>query len=98
MQSLNVVLDTPPNFKVDTSMFLRKCFQMLPVKIDPCFGLYKVKLFNKKDENLMDIHKSLGNTDVNTNGHCSSTSSRSPEFFSITEINVSLDFLNIIVV
>lgn len=93
MQSLNVVLDVPHNFKVDKGMFLQKCFKMLPVKIDPSFGLYKVRLFNKKNEDLIDVYNPLSNIDVDSN-EPSSTPSKSPELFSITEINVSLLLLN----
>lgn len=87
MQSLNVVMDVPPNVKVYESMFLKKCFQMLPMKIDLIFGLYKVKLYNKKNGYLIDVFDSLRNVVVDSNKQCSAVS-KSPELLSITEIEV----------
>jgi len=81
MRSLNVILDKPKDTLVDQNMFIHKYFQMLPLKIDPNFGLYKVKLFKKNNEEVTDVWKASNNT-------CDSISLKSQEMFSITEINV----------
>jgi len=88
MQSLNVVLDKPSHVTVDKSIFVQKYFQMLPLKIDPSFGLYKVKLFKKMNEELVDIFDLLNNIGTSINEQCS-IPENSSEFISITEINVS---------
>lgn len=87
---MNVVLDKPNYITLDTSIFHQKYFQMLPLKMDPSFGLYKVKLFKKQDDGIIDICDSLnsicmGNT---TNEQCSVPYSKLTAF-SITELNVS---------
>lgn len=94
MRSLNVILDKPSDAMIDQNMFIQKYFQMLPLKMDPSFGLYKVKLFKKDHGNAMDVCDLLNNTDVDTNttkNLCSITS-KSPELFLITEMNVSIRF------
>lgn len=83
---MNVVCDKPKNVKIDENMLIQRYFQMLPLRIDPNFGLYKVKLLNKENKDVIDM---LNNIDLNTNDQCS-ISSKSPEFFSITEINVNI--------
>ncbi|XP_026804803.1 uncharacterized protein LOC113548228 [Rhopalosiphum maidis] len=74
MRSLNVILDKPNDTILNQNMFIQKYFQMLPLKMDPNFGLYKVKLFKKKNEELIDICKL-------------SKSTYEQDMFSITEIN-----------
>ncbi|XP_015365129.1 PREDICTED: uncharacterized protein LOC107162646 [Diuraphis noxia] len=80
MRSLNVIVDKPKDTIVDQNMFIHKYFQMLPLKIDPNFGLYKVKLFKKNNEEHIDVCKASNNT-------YDSISSKSQEIFSITEIS-----------
>jgi len=75
MRSLNVILDKPNDTIINQNMFIHKYFQMLPLKMDPNFGLYKVKLFKKMNEELIDICKL-------------SKSTYEQDMFSITEINV----------
>lgn len=93
MRSLNVILDKPNDVTVDKSVFLQKCFQMLPLERDPSFGLYKVKLFKNINDDLVDICTLL------KDGICTITNERcsiyrkSPDFFSITEINVCIQFI-----
>ncbi|KAE9535821.1 hypothetical protein AGLY_007722 [Aphis glycines] len=82
MRSLNVILDKPDDTIFNQNMFLRKYFKMLPLKIDPNFGLYKVKLFKKNNEELIDV----GDLSKSTYEQCSA-SIKSQEMFSITEIN-----------
>jgi len=81
MRSLNVILDKPKDTIVDQNMFIHKYFEMLPLKIDPNFGLYKVKLYKKNNEGCIDVCK-VSNND--------STSMKSQEMFSITEIHVCI--------
>jgi len=88
MRSLNVILDKPNDTIVDKNMFIHKYFQMLPLKIDPNFGLYKVKLFKKNNEERIDVCKASNNS-------YDSISLKTQEMFSITEINVCIQFLNI---
>jgi len=83
MRSLNVILDKPVDTILNQNMFLQKYFKMLPLKIDPNFGLYKVKLFNKNNEELIDV----GDLSKSTYEQCSAFM-KSQEMFSITEINV----------
>lgn len=85
MRSLNVILDKPNNIIVDQNMFIQKYFQMLPLKMDPNFGLYKVKLFKKITEGHTDVFKV--SNDTNNSIHM-----KSQEMFSITEINVCIQF------
>ncbi|XP_025193812.1 uncharacterized protein LOC112593566 isoform X2 [Melanaphis sacchari] len=82
MRSLNVLLDKPNDVILNQNMFIQKYFQMLPLKMDPNFGLYKVKLFKKNNEELVDV----GNVSKNNYEQCS-ISLKSQEMFSITEIN-----------
>jgi len=82
-----VILDKPNDTTIDQNMFIQKCFQMLPLKMDPNFGLYKIKLFQKKNEELIDVF----NTFNDTYEQCS-ISMKLPEMFSITEINVCIQF------
>lgn len=91
MRSLNVILDKPKNINSDNiqSILVKKQFQMLPLKIDPIFGLYKVKLFIEKNKEFIDLWDVLNDLDMGTTAKlCPSTLRKSPEF-SITEINVS---------
>lgn len=92
MRSLNVVLDRPKGIIIDENMFVQKYFHMLPVIMDPKFGLYKVKLFKKINADLTDI---FNDTSINVN--CLKLS-KSPELFSITEIQVNIQFYNILFV
>jgi len=62
---------------------------MLPLKIDPSFGLYKVKLFKQINEKFIDIFDLLNNIDTSINEQCS-IPRNSSEFISITEINVCI--------
>jgi len=89
MQSLNVLLDKPNHVTVDKSILVQKYFHMLPLKIDPSFGLYKVKLCKKINEKFIDIFDLLNNIDTSTNEQCSIPEDSS-EFISITEINVCI--------
>lgn len=82
-RSLNVVLENPNNVTVDKTMFIEKYFIMLSLEIDPKYGLYKVKLFKKINNDLINLYDTLSIV----NDHSLSTT-KSPEFFSITEINV----------
>jgi len=84
MRSLNVVLDKPKDTIVDENMFIQKYFQMLPLKMDPNFGLYKVKLFKKNNEGPIDVCKVSKDTDYD------SMTINSQKMFSITEINVCI--------
>lgn len=80
MRSLNVVLDKPKDTIVDQNMFIQKYFQMLPLKMDPNFGLYKIKLFKKTNKGPVDVCEVSKDTyDLIT--------MESQEMFSITEIN-----------
>jgi len=83
MRSLNVILDKPKDTIIDKNMFIHKYFQMLPLKMDPNFGLYKVKLFKKIIEGHIDACKV-------SNGTNDSICMKSQEIFSITEINVCI--------
>ncbi|VVC24546.1 Hypothetical protein CINCED_3A019121 [Cinara cedri] len=83
IRSLNVILDKPINVTVDKTLFIQKYFKMLPLKIDSTFGLYKVKLFKKTDGNFINVCDTLS---IINDDHDSLTS-KSPEPFSITEIN-----------
>lgn len=89
MRSVNVVLDKPKDVTINKNTFIQKYFQMLPLKMDPYFGLYKVKLFQKNnDGNPIDVFdSSLNNTNIDN--QCS-ISNKSPVLFSITEINVGI--------
>eukprot|EP00102_Acyrthosiphon_pisum_P025216 XP_016662426.1 PREDICTED: uncharacterized protein LOC100572451 isoform X2 [Acyrthosiphon pisum] len=80
MRSLNVILDKPNDTIVDENMFVQKYFQMLPLKMDPNFGLYKVKLFKKNNEGHVNVCKVSNDTN-------DSICMKSQEMFSITEIN-----------
>lgn len=86
---MNVVCDKPNNVKIDENMFVQKYFQMLPLKIDPNLGLYKVKLLKKNNTNegAIDVSNSIEIEQC-------LTPSKSPDFFSITEINVSIFICN----
>lgn len=85
MRSLNVIIDKPDGITLNQNMFLQKYFKMLPLKIDPNFGLYKVKLFKKNNEELIDV----GDLSKSTYEQCQCPASmKSQEMFSITEINV----------
>lgn len=83
---MNVVCDNPNNIKINENMFIQKYFRMLPLRMDPNFGLYKVKLLNKENN---DVFKMSNSIDISNNEQCSILS-KSPEFFSITELNVSV--------
>jgi len=83
MRSLNVILDKPKDTIVDQNMFIQKYFQMLPLKMDPNFGLYKVKLFKKVNEERIDACKVSNDT-------YDSICMKYQEIFSITEINVCI--------
>jgi len=85
MRSLNVILDKPKDAIVDQNIFIQKYFQMLPLKMDPSFGLYKVKLFKKNNDELIEVCNVLNDT-------YDSISMKSQEVFSITEINVCIQF------
>lgn len=87
---MNVILDKPNYITIDKSMFCQKCFQMLPLKMDPSFGLYKVKLFIKQNNGLVNIFDSLNNMymDTTINEQCPIPYSKFTAF-SITELNVS---------
>lgn len=97
MRSLNVILDKPNDAMIDKNMFIQKYFQMLPLKMDPSFGLYKVKLFKKKHEEVMDVCDLFNSTEIDSSitNNLYSIPSKSPELFSITEINVRIDLKNI---
>lgn len=92
MRSMNVILDKPNYTKLDKSMFNQKYFQMLPLKMDPSFGLYKVKLFKQQNDGLIDLCESLNRIYVgtDTDDQCSIPYNKLTAF-SITELNVSFD-------
>lgn len=90
MRSLNVVLDKPNHVAVDKSIFVQKYFQMLPLKMDPSFGLYKIKLFKKVNEEFIDIFDILNNMGANIVNKQFSVPENLTEFISITEINVCI--------
>lgn len=91
MRSLNVILDQPNNVAIHKNVFDQNYYEMLPLKIDPSFGLYKVKLFKKINEVLIDVSNSSVN-DIDLNQ--STITCKSPELFSITEISVCIERLN----
>lgn len=98
MRSLNVVLENPNDVntnKLKNTFIQNKQFQMMPLKVDPNYGLYLVKLFLKKDQDLIDICDVLNDTNLSIKDQSSTMSIRSPDFFSITEINVRNYFKNI---
>lgn len=90
-RSLNVILEKPNNVIVDKSMFIEKYFIMMSLKIDPKYGLYKVNLFKKINNSLINVYNTLSIV----HDHNLSTT-KSPELFSITEINVTILFSIII--
>lgn len=87
MRSLNVILDQPNNVAIHKNVFDQNYYEMLPLKIDPNFGLYKVKLFKKRNQVLIDVfNTSVNDIDLNQ----SSITCQSPELISITEISVCI--------
>lgn len=86
MRSLNVVLDKPKSIIINENMFAQKYFQMLPLRMDPNYGLYKVQLLKKVNGNFIDVFN-----DMCINENCLKPS-QSPELFSITEIQVRFTF------
>jgi len=87
MRSLNVILEKPSDVTINKNMFLHKYFKMLSLKLDPSYGLYKVKLFKLINESIIDIcDTSLCNIDTE---QCT-ISSKPTDFFSITEIRVCI--------
>lgn len=91
VQSLKVIIDKPNDVIVDETIFIKKYFKMFPLKIDPKFGLYKVKLFKSVNKELISTCDTL--SIVNDHNFLAS---KSPEIFSITEINVNIQFSFII--
>lgn len=86
MRSLNVVVDNPNNMTVDKNSFLQNFYKMLPFKIDPNYGLYKVKLFKINNDGLIDVFNLMRDSVVDD----STIPIKSPNFFSITEICVCI--------
>jgi hypothetical protein len=84
---MNVILDKS-NYTNLESMLNQKYFQMLPLKMDPSFGLYKVKLFEQQSDDFIDLYDSLNNIFMGTDDQCSIPYSKLTAF-SITELNVS---------
>lgn len=87
MCSLNVVVDKPHNFAIDKNSFVQNCYKMLPLKTDPNYGLYKVKLF----QNLNGILRDVFNTMINDSVVDHSILNKSTEIFTITKINVCIN-------
>uniref|UniRef100_A0A2S2R5N5 Tudor domain-containing protein n=1 Tax=Sipha flava TaxID=143950 RepID=A0A2S2R5N5_9HEMI len=85
MRSMNVILDKS-NYTNLESMLNQKYFQMLPLKMDPSFGLYKVKLFEQQSDDFIDLYDSLNNIFMGTDDQCSIPYSKLTAF-SITELN-----------
>lgn len=92
MRSLNVVVDKPNNITIDKISFIQNYYKMLPLKMDPNYGLYKVKLFKKQNDVLVDVCNSSINDSVDN-----SILDKSSHFFSITEINVCIKIINIFI-
>ncbi|XP_050546738.1 uncharacterized protein LOC126908583 [Daktulosphaira vitifoliae] len=87
MRSLNVILDKPKDFSQETikKLLLNQNFGMLPKKIDPNYGLYKIELFSKKGNEICDVFVNQRNENENSVSKCS-LSPKSSNDYLITEI------------
>lgn len=88
-----MILDNPNDITIDTNIFNQNYFQMLPLKMDSKYGLYKVKLFKKINDDLVDVCTLLKHgTGTITDEQCL-IFRKSPDLFSITEIHVCIQFI-----
>lgn len=90
MRSLNVILEKPTGFSPETikKLLLNQHFGMLPKKIDPNYGLYKVELFNKNGNEICNVFVSQQNKNRDSTSEDSSSAPKFSNDYSITEIHV----------